>query len=1068
MATMSDDGERTCPLCAEEMDLTDQQLKPCKCGYEICVWCWHHIMDMAEKEETEGRCPACRTPYDKERIVGMAANCERVVAEINAEKKQKSQKAKNKASTEARKHLSSVRVIQRNLVYIIGLPSNLCDESILERREYFGQYGKVLKVSISRPAGAVAQQASNNSTFSVYITYAREEEAVRCIQAVHNFVLEGKSLRACFGTTKYCHAWLRNMTCSNPDCLYLHDIGSQEDSFTKDEIISAYTRSRVPQIASNNSQRRVGNALPPPADDFSSSGTVTNKHTVRSVSNVYPHNAPSHAKGSPPNSSGKPTVLPAAASWGLRSSNCRTPAISVACSQTPVKQKVETLHSTSLLPSTTESTKQSSAWHDDVVRTSKMPERRHVMPTNGTSRPLEPSKPGSGKDCLTVMSSEALRDADCASVPSAWNDDVITSKISEPLKSVNDKECWTSRSDLSPDDALDVARTSQNSVSCLSRLLAPAAEDKGRGVTPAGSSTKSMNNLSKGADRPSSSTDKAAKGSMTVNGNVESLCLGLSSMSIENHLGVGQSSMDQHQTSKSNLSSRPQQCQPEYRLEHSSSGPLSRASLVPDPHVSNELLDWDLEPQKQGFMSTGIGREDDAKNQPSCSPYLNHLHNSANQSSYSSWNNGVGIKHQSYTGDSRTVETKVDMTSFLSRENESALCNEHKEDDLSSFSNCGKVFASPRMNCSKEMVKCLGKTNDVANSDETASVDVGESSIISGILSLDFDPWDGSSSANNFAKLLGETEKQDGLFKSSSSWRSQNSNQSRFSFARQESEASGLEASLGDSGNEQKLCSSLQDSFGDGFQSGFQCSNFEGPNAVSSNLVITSDRLAGVSRAKISAPPGFSAPSRVPPPGFSSQDRFNQAYDTTYSDNHLVGSPSLGNQYEAHLTGTPDDVEFIDPAILAVGKGRMPLGVHNSGLSSKSAFPSPFSTSSSDPRLQLLMQQSISSYQNLRIPDHIGDRFLPLNDNYITSRLSAQNHGSLSPFMQMSHQQPISAHISNGQWGGWNDVRNGREMGMPDILRNERFGLNNFYSGNEEHKFQISSSPDLYNRAFGL
>lgn len=34
-AIMSDEGERTCPLCAEEMDLTDQQLKPCKCGYEV-------------------------------------------------------------------------------------------------------------------------------------------------------------------------------------------------------------------------------------------------------------------------------------------------------------------------------------------------------------------------------------------------------------------------------------------------------------------------------------------------------------------------------------------------------------------------------------------------------------------------------------------------------------------------------------------------------------------------------------------------------------------------------------------------------------------------------------------------------------------------------------------------------------------------------------------------------------------------------------------------------------------------------------------------------------------------
>jgi hypothetical protein len=44
---------------------------------QICVWCWHHIMDIAEKDDTEGRCPACRSPYDKEKIVGMAANCER-------------------------------------------------------------------------------------------------------------------------------------------------------------------------------------------------------------------------------------------------------------------------------------------------------------------------------------------------------------------------------------------------------------------------------------------------------------------------------------------------------------------------------------------------------------------------------------------------------------------------------------------------------------------------------------------------------------------------------------------------------------------------------------------------------------------------------------------------------------------------------------------------------------------------------------------------------------------------------------------------------------------------------
>ena len=41
MDFVNDDGENICPLCVEEMDLTDRQLKPCQCGYEVC--CWDHI-----------------------------------------------------------------------------------------------------------------------------------------------------------------------------------------------------------------------------------------------------------------------------------------------------------------------------------------------------------------------------------------------------------------------------------------------------------------------------------------------------------------------------------------------------------------------------------------------------------------------------------------------------------------------------------------------------------------------------------------------------------------------------------------------------------------------------------------------------------------------------------------------------------------------------------------------------------------------------------------------------------------------------------------------------------------
>lgn len=32
---MSGEEEKKCPLCAEEMDWTDQQLNPCKCGYKV-------------------------------------------------------------------------------------------------------------------------------------------------------------------------------------------------------------------------------------------------------------------------------------------------------------------------------------------------------------------------------------------------------------------------------------------------------------------------------------------------------------------------------------------------------------------------------------------------------------------------------------------------------------------------------------------------------------------------------------------------------------------------------------------------------------------------------------------------------------------------------------------------------------------------------------------------------------------------------------------------------------------------------------------------------------------------
>ncbi|KAJ0260119.1 hypothetical protein HA466_0063700 [Hirschfeldia incana] len=309
-------GEKTCPLCAEEMDLTDQHFNPCKCGYQICVWCWHHIIEMAEKDKTQGRCPACRTSYDKEKVVGMTASCERLVAELNNDRKKSLKAAKPKASSEGRKDLSltGVRVIQRNLVYVMSLPFDLADEDQrFQRREYFGQYGKVVKVAMSRTQAGDIQLFPNDSC-SVYITYSKEEEAIRCIRSVHQFVLDGRILKACFGTMKYCHAWLRNMPCNNAECLYLHEIGAPEDSFTKDETVSVHMRKIIHEITGSvaNFPRRSGYMLPPPVDDF----------VDRQIPKCVPNNPQSVAKTSRPNSSnGRSVSLPAGALWGMHASS---------------------------------------------------------------------------------------------------------------------------------------------------------------------------------------------------------------------------------------------------------------------------------------------------------------------------------------------------------------------------------------------------------------------------------------------------------------------------------------------------------------------------------------------------------------------------------------------------------------------------------------------------------------------------------------------------------------------------------------------------------------------------
>ncbi|XP_031284622.1 uncharacterized protein LOC116143297 isoform X2 [Pistacia vera] len=55
----------SCPICCEDLDITDSSFLPCSCGFRLCLFCHKRIL------EADGRCPGCRKQYDlKNRDMG--------------------------------------------------------------------------------------------------------------------------------------------------------------------------------------------------------------------------------------------------------------------------------------------------------------------------------------------------------------------------------------------------------------------------------------------------------------------------------------------------------------------------------------------------------------------------------------------------------------------------------------------------------------------------------------------------------------------------------------------------------------------------------------------------------------------------------------------------------------------------------------------------------------------------------------------------------------------------------------------------------------------------------------
>jgi hypothetical protein len=154
--------------------------------------------------------------------------------------------------------------VQKTSVYVTGLPQSVCQEDVLRRDDFFGRYGRIRCLSVSRNGAA-------------QVIFTSQDEASRCINALDGFPFEGKTMRAYHGTNRYCPAFVRGAQCRDAKCTYVHD-AQENDSSQRQSSVPSQTSSREDehsgrQAGAAASSQSTWSSRTSPLDAMSVNGT---------------------------------------------------------------------------------------------------------------------------------------------------------------------------------------------------------------------------------------------------------------------------------------------------------------------------------------------------------------------------------------------------------------------------------------------------------------------------------------------------------------------------------------------------------------------------------------------------------------------------------------------------------------------------------------------------------------------------------------------------------------------------------------------------------------------------
>jgi len=133
--------------------------------------------------------------------------------------------------------LADARIITKNLVYIIGLSDSIANKEKLNKYEYLGQYGSIVKIVVNKNK-AYNQNSPHGPSYSAYVTFSKPSEASLAILSLDDKMIDNHLIRASFGTTKYCSYFLKGIECNNKECLFLHKWADENDIIKRGDLTS--------------------------------------------------------------------------------------------------------------------------------------------------------------------------------------------------------------------------------------------------------------------------------------------------------------------------------------------------------------------------------------------------------------------------------------------------------------------------------------------------------------------------------------------------------------------------------------------------------------------------------------------------------------------------------------------------------------------------------------------------------------------------------------------------------------------------------------------------------------